>query len=43
VVGNELEAAHRFVSPAEYFAATLRVDRLVDPWVDQADGHLEAA
>ncbi len=30
VVGNELEAAHQFVSPAKYFAADLKISRSVE-------------
>ena len=30
VVGDELEAAHQFVSPAKYFAADRRMSRSVD-------------
>src|SRR6185312_6482760 len=30
VVGNELEAAHQFVSPAKYFAANRKISRSVD-------------
>ena len=33
MVGNELEAAHQFLSPAKYFAADLRISRSVESFV----------
>ena len=36
VVGDELEAAHQFVSPAKYFAADLRISRSVASFVVSA-------